>query len=346
MRDPGDTAVLENEALRVIVHPRVGGTIAAIEHRGLGASVLGTVPWAPEVAPLDSGAAPDEPTWLTRYGGGWPLLFPNGGDACEFEGTFHGFHGEASIAPWEAEIAGAVLRLTRRFRTVPVDMRELALDGDLLTIRETVRMLGGQPARVMWGHHPTFGSDLLAGPFEVQAGARKVAVDDRYDPGNNPLNPGAAGPWPSAPGKTGPFDMSRPSGKVAALACLHDFDSAWVSIRRLDDSVAAALSWDGRVFPYAWLWYELCGTPEPPWCGKTRLIGLEPNTTWPASGLAEADRRGGPLMTLQPGAEITATVRLNVFRPEGAVLGVDATGRAVLKADATAENRRPGIRTH
>jgi len=49
---------------------------------------------------------------------------------------------------------------------------------------------------------------------------------------------------------------------------------------------------------------------------------------------------------LQPGAEITATVRLNVFRPEGAVLGVDATGRAVLKADATAENRRPGIRTH
>jgi hypothetical protein len=32
--------------------------------------------------------------------------------------------------------------------------RELALDGDLLTIRETVRMLGGQPARVMWGHHP------------------------------------------------------------------------------------------------------------------------------------------------------------------------------------------------
>jgi hypothetical protein len=327
---PEDPVLLESGALRVAVDPLVGGTITAIVHRGIGASILGTVPWVPQRAPLDSGAAPDERTWLTRYGGGWPILFPNGGDACAFAGVFHGFHGEASITPWAAALDGGVLRLRRRFVTAPVEMcRALSLDGDLLTIRETVRMHGGEPVKVMWGHHPTFGSDLLDGPFEVQSGARNVAIDDGYDPDTNPLRPGATGRWPVVPGKAGPFDLSRPAGTVAATAYLHDFDSAWMAIRRLDDSLAVALSWDAGVFPYAWLWYELGGTAEAPWCGKARLIGLEPNTTWPATGLADADRRGGRLMTLQPGAAVTATVRLHVFKPEGAILGVDAEGRAI-----------------
>ena len=91
--------VLQNEQLRVTVTPEVGGTITAVEHKGLGASVLGTVPWPTEGTPLEPGAAREETLWLTRYTGGWPLLFPNGGDACEFEGVFHGFHGEGSITP-------------------------------------------------------------------------------------------------------------------------------------------------------------------------------------------------------------------------------------------------------
>jgi galactose mutarotase-like enzyme len=326
----GAPVVLESDALRVTVHPPVGGTIAAIEHKGLGASVLGTTPWQPELAPLEPGTVRDEGVWLTRYGGGWPILFPNGGDACNFDGVFHGFHGEASITPWQADLDAGILRLMRRFATVPVEMRrELAVEGDLLTIRETVRMLGTQPIRVMWGHHPTFGSDLLAGPFEIETGARQVTIDDRYDPANNPLQPGAIGRWPLVPGKAGPFDLSRPEGCIAALACLQDFAGAWASIRRLDGTVGAALSWDADVFPYAWLWYELGGTAEPPWRGRARLIGLEPNTTWPANGLADAARRGGRLLTLQPGTEIATTVRLHVFKPAGAVLGVDAHGRAM-----------------
>jgi hypothetical protein len=325
----GDPVLLESDALRVIVHPRVGGTIAAIEHKGLRASVLGTTPWQPQVAPLPPNEVRDEGVWLTRYTGGWPILFPNGGDACAFDGVFHGFHGEASITPWQVEIGSGAFRLTRRFSTVPVEMRrELVVEDDLLAIRETVRMLGVQPIRVMWGHHPTFGSDLLAGPFAIETGARQVTVDDRYDPATNPLQPGATGRWPTVPGKTGPIDLSRPQGPIAALACLQDFARPWAAIRRLDGTVGAALSWDDTLFPYAWLWYELGGTAEPPWSGRTRLIGIEPNTTWPANGLADAARRGGPLLTLQPGAEIAATVRLHVFKPAGAIHRVDANGRA------------------
>jgi hypothetical protein len=331
--------VLESEALRVTVNPGVGGTITEIRHKAIGLSVLGTTPWDVEDSPLESFAAPDERTWLTRYTGGWPLLFPNGGDACHFEGGYHGFHGEASISPWRAEAAASTLRLTRRFHTVPVHMqRDISVEGDLVVIREIAEAVGPQPVKAMWGHHPTFGSDLLDGEFEIQTGARTVSVDQGYDPPANPLLPGATGRWPMVQGKAGMVDLSRPGqgamgramgGAMAALAFLRDFDSPWISIRRLDDAVAVALSWDAATFPYAWLWCELGGTPEAPWFGQARLIGLEPNSTCFAGGIAEAQRRGERLLTLQPGIAQSATIRLQVFKPRGPVQGIDDAGRAL-----------------
>jgi hypothetical protein len=327
---------LESEHLRVTVRPQVGGTITAIEHKQLGLSVLGTVPWEPTKEPLDSGAAPDERTWLTRYTGGWPLLFPNGGDACIFDGVFHGFHGEASISPWEAEPGASSMRLTRRFRGVPVRMqRDILIEGDLVTIRERAESECDEPVTVMWGHHPTFGSDLLKGEFELDSVARRVRSDEAYDPPANPLRAGAVGRWPRIDGKNGIIDLRRPlasvaDGRLACLAYLEDFAAAWVSIRRLDDAVAVALSWDATIFPTAWLWFEIAGTAEAPWDGCTRLIGIEPNSTPLAYGLAEAHRRGARLVTLRRGVPVEAVVRLHVFKPAGPVSGVADDGRALV----------------
>jgi hypothetical protein len=329
--------LLENDQLRIVVDPMVGGTIRSVEHRALGLSVLGKVPWKAETTPLDPATVKDERLWLTRYSGGWPILFPNGGDACTFHGVFHGFHGEASIAPWDMQMDDRAIALRRRFVTVPVEMeREITLDGDLLLIRETARVTGAEPATVMWGHHPSFGSDLLEGPVEIQCNARAFLSDDHYDAPANPLRPGGKGRWPMVPGKAknALFDLSRPREPLSAMTCLADFPpkitgGAWVTIRRLDNAVGVALSWDETVFPNAWLWFELAGLTDAPWNGRTRLIGVEPNTTWPASGLAEAEARGGRLLTLVPGKEVTAQVRLQVFMPAGAVRGVNPDGRVV-----------------
>jgi hypothetical protein len=327
---------LNGDLLRVAVNPLVGGTITSIDHLGLGMSVLGTTPWDPVPSPYISCAAPDEMTWLSRYGGGWPLLFPNGGDACNFDGVFHGFHGEASVAPWNVETDGTAIRLSRRFFTVPVEMRrEISVAGEVVTVRETVRMRGDRPIRVMWTHHPTFGGDLLAGDFEIRTGARGVTVDDSYDPPTNPLKLGADGAWPSLAGKNGPVDLSRPSGKMAALAYLRDLDEAWVTIRRLDNALGVALSWDSRIFPCAWLWYELGGTAEQPWYGRARLLGVEPSTSWPGTGLADIDRRGGRLLTLEPDDEITSVIRLHIFQPTGPAHSVDENGRVIFFRDSS-----------
>lgn len=328
--DDDRAITLESESLSVVITPRVGGSITSIEHKHLHASVLGTVPWDTLDQPEPSAAAADEPTWLTRYSGGWPLLFPNAGDACTVDGIRHGFHGEASISSWT--VTGrdtAALQLRRRFFTVPVEMtRDIRVEDDVVSIRETIHMHGPAPLRVMWGHHPTFGSDLLAGDFVVETGARTVTVDADYDPPANPLPPGASGTWPTVPGATGPCDLSRPRAPAASQAYLTDFASAWASIRRTDNTVGAALSWDGEMFPCAWFWCELAGTPEAPWYGRCNLIGLEPNTTWPALGLAGAREQSAPLLELRPGHRCETWIRLHVFRPEGPVDGVDAAGRA------------------
>jgi hypothetical protein len=323
--------LLENDQLRLTVDPTIGGTIRSLEHRELGLSVLAKMPWRPETAPLDPASVKDAELWLTRYTGGWPVLFPNGGDACSFGGAFHGFHGEASIAPWAMQMDDRAIRLTRRFATVPVEMqREITLDADLLVIRETLRAVGPESARVMWGHLPSFGADLLDGPVELNSSGRGFMSDEHYDPPANPLRLGGKGRWPMVPGKTknALFDLSRPREPLSAMTCLAEFSHAWVTIRRLDNAVGVALSWDEAVFPYAWLWLELGGLAEAPWGGRTRLIGVGPNTTWPANGLAEAEARGGHLLTLAPGKEVTTEIRLHIFKPLGAVRGVDPeTGR-------------------
>ena len=102
--------------------------------------------------------------------------------------------------------------------------RELSVEGDLLIVRERLKMDGVRPVEVMWGHHATFGSDLLAGAFEITTGAKRVSVDRGYDPPANPLVPGTEGEWPIAAGKGGAADLARPVTPQAAMAYLHDFE--------------------------------------------------------------------------------------------------------------------------
>lgn len=323
------SVTIASKDLEVEISPSVGGTITKIIHLGTGLSVLGKVPWDPIETPISSFAARNEIEWLTRYTGGWPLLFPNGGDACTVDGVFHGFHGEASIAPWKFSATANAVQLSRRFFTVPVDMhREIIIEKDMLIIHERLHMRGASPIDVMWGHHPTFGTDLLAGPVEITTGARRVTVDDTYDPAANPLRPGAASNWPMAEGKRGSFDLSLPSEGMTSLAYLHDFEQAWIAMRRTDNAIATVLSWDANRFPCAWIWYELEGTADAPWYGNGRVICIEPNTTMRAYGLATAKSRGSPLLRLLPNVDIETTLRLHVFKPKGSITLVDKEGRA------------------
>ena len=321
---------IESDELRATINPNVGGTITAITHLGLGLSVLGKVPWDPVDEPIGRFGASDEAHWLSRYGGGWPLLFPNGGDACTVDGVFHGFHGEASISPWRATASDDRLELTRRFFTVPVEMRrELTVERDLLILREYLRMNGSRPLEVMWGHHPTFGSDLLAGDVEITSGAKRVTADDLYDPATNPLIAGRRWRLADASRKGSGLSISAgredrsPRWPTCTISTSPGSPSGGSTIVSLPPSPGMPIA-----FPVHGCGTSSAATAEAPWHGRGQLIGVEPNTTHPANGLRDAQLRGSPLLQLQPGDELTSEMRLHVFKPSKRIMEVDGSGRA------------------
>lgn len=302
---------LTNGRVAAEVAPGMGGAILSFRDVATGLSVLGTVPW--DWNPHPPAAAPmTEPDWLPHYTGGWPILFPNGGEACVIDGVAHGFHGEGSVVPWVAEAGAASLTLTRHFATVPVTMRRhIALEGRCLTVTTTATARA--PVTAIWGEHVTFGSDLLAGPFRIEAGPARLRADPGYDPPESPLRPGATGDWPHLPGRDGgPVDLSRPQAGWAALAYLADMARPEITVARDDGRLAATLGWEGEVFDCLWLWVELGGTPAPPWNGKARLLGLEPCSTAAGHGLAQARERGDRIVRLEPGRPVRAALRLRL----------------------------------
>jgi galactose mutarotase-like enzyme len=307
------TITLDNGTLRAKITPAIGGTITSLCYLPTGAELLARAPW--ETTSDSLPFAPDEATWLTRFSGGWPVMFPNAGDACEDGSVRHGFHGEGSVAPWQADQVAGGLNLTRRFDAVAVTMtRHLALDENRLTVTETVT--AQEPCTVAWGQHVTLGGDLLSGPTTLQTSATRLQACAQFSPPASPLVPAGTGDWPILPGRHGSVDLSRPPEGAALLACLGDFVPApWASLSRAD-GLGVRLDWTADPWPLAWYWVETGGTAEAPWNGKARMIAIEPCSTWPATGLVAARAAGGRLISLASGETRHARITLTVHSPK------------------------------
>lgn len=336
-RDP--LVTLRSEALAVAVTPGKGGDIASIRHLPTGREVLWQSPWDARPAGVALPGSDPVEAWLQAYDGGWQLLVPNGGDACVHQGVRHTFHGEAALAPWRWSVAGEALELALAFYTLPLAMtRRLTLDGDLLIIEESLLNDGATPVELVWGHHPGFGGDLLAGPARLTCGARRVIVDDRVDERGNALESGGSFDWPQVRDHRGrPLDLREPLLGRHGLAYLQDFAEGWAGLTRLDGAIGVALSWDAALFPTAWLWQELGASRSAPWFGRARVIGIEPCTSWPAHGLATVAERTGTQFRLAPGERRATTLRLHVCTGLGEIAGV-RDGRA-FGVEATGDGR-------
>jgi galactose mutarotase-like enzyme len=227
----------------------------------------------------------------------------------------HGFHGEGSVAEWQARETDRGLTLTRRFDTVPATMtRHLTLDGNRLTVAETVTAHG--PCTVVWGQHVTLGGDLLAGPTALHTSARRLLACDLFTPPESPLLPGGTGDWPILPGRHGPVDLTHPPEGASLLSCLADLGPSPCASLTRDDGLAVRLDWTADPWPLAWLWIETGGATDPPWNGQARMVAIEPCTTWPATGLVAARAKGGSVLTLAAGETRHARITLTVLSPE------------------------------
>lgn len=312
---------LRTDELEVQLDPDRGADILGVVDRQTGSQILYRTPWA-DSAQLGVWAPDSRQAWVAAYRGGWQLLCPNAGDASERKGGTWGFHGEACMLRWTVvESAPTEAQLSVRLSQAPLSIRRhVEVFGASLRVRDTVRNEGRVPVAVSVLEHVAFGAPLVGPGASLWSGARSLRAADR--------------PWPGlAPYAEAAFaalaPMSLPEGGPgqAGLGFLTDFDDHWAAITSCDADLGVALAWNGETLPHAWLWLEGNATEGLPWYRSEYIVGIEPTSTIPATGVEAVEREGGNLIELAPGDETSSTVTLTVHHDRRPVTGMTLDGK-------------------
>ncbi len=259
--------------------------------------------------------------FIDAYHGGWQEVFPNGGAPSTWDGIRFGQHDEVWRLPWTVERGSQEQTvLSVETRLLPFRLRKeirLVSGAARLEVRETATATGERPCRAMWGQHLAYGPPFLvpgtrlALPQDVPVRPHPEAINPPHrlvgpNRGRYPLLAGPAG---------GEVDLRELPGSGAASDILYAgpfADPAWYEVTR-PDGWRLRVEWRAATLPYLWLWYELGGTTGPPWYGTLVAIGLEPNSSWPTNGLAEAVDNGSALR-FDPGETLECWYTVEVER--------------------------------
>ena len=289
--------LLKKEPLTIHINERLGAEIAQIEVSGI--ELLAFYDWESPVAVSKSSTyGKQRHDWLSEYRGGWQFLMPNAGPECEVDGVNIPFHGEWSrtqvdiIAQTES-----MVRVRAGTRLPVVVEREISVlsDPDRVAITTEVRNTSNEPTSFIWGEHPAFfvrqgdKIDLPHGEVVNSAGA-------------------AIGAWPIGIGsqRLDIIDDQLPHERMHFIT---NIEHGWAALRRSD--IGIAMAWEVSDFPHVWLWQEI-GSQGFPFYGRASMIAIEPGSSCPDIGLAEARKRGQAI-ELMPGQLRKTTMSLIPF---------------------------------
>jgi hypothetical protein len=269
------------------------------------------------------------------FPGGWYEMLPNGPGPCTHRGAEFGFHGEATLLPWDYRIERddpeevRVRFWTRTFRLPLLVERVMSLkhDGATLTLDERLVSEAAHEVECLWGHHPTLGWPL------VDEGTRVflppcTAVVPEAPPAGTRFTAGHRCAWPTLRARDGQaVDLSvlpaPEAGRFQDVVRLEGLTDSWWAVVNPARQVGLALRWDRAVFPLLALWHLWGGPNDHPWYGAAYLLALEPVTDLPS--LASAAARGTALV-LQPSRPIETRLEATLFESPLAVTHVGPAG--------------------
>jgi hypothetical protein len=312
----GSAAVaVENELIRVGVLAGKGSDVYELLYKPRDVDFV----WLTERGFRSSAVAG---TFVDGYGGGWQEILPNGGAPSSHGGVSFGQHDEVSLLPWDYAIVEdaedrVVVRLTVACAKTPLRLvKELRVEAGSprLDFEETLVNESPVPVRLMWGHHIAFGAPFLAPgarirlPDGVEGIPHPLALNgDERRVGTERFH------WPLAVSPEGDeVDLSvlPPPGTPSEIVYLTGFPrQAWYEVGA--DDLGLRVEWDADVMPYLWFWQEFGGTVGYPWYGRHWNIGLEPFSSYPTNGLAEAVANGTAL-ELAPREQCTFSLSARV----------------------------------
>lgn len=261
---------LENDVLRVIVTPEVGGKIVSLLDRRTGREWLvtpehtGSVP--PGTPPPNAFRAwPYAAEYNPNQCGGWDEMIPTI-LACHYpgEGPHHGAelpdHGEAWTLPW-ADVGSHknAIDLELTGRALPYRLRrKLSLEGDTLCMAYALHNAGDAPLTYLWAAHPQFACEPGAA-IVLPAGVTEVINVLPLEWGAEFGAPGTRNPWPTFEfdGRTVAQDRvagpERHGGRKFYLP--PDRPIQWGELRQ-PSGEWLRLSWDTGLAPYCGVWID------------------------------------------------------------------------------------------
>jgi hypothetical protein len=339
-----EAVVLENRSLRLTVLTGKGTDLVECLYKPLDLDFVWlTADGIRDPADVAGGAADDVAAFIDHYEGGWQEVFPNGGAPASLQGAALAQHGEVAGLPWDWEIVSdraeaVALRCTVRARRLPFRLAKtirLAGDGPVLEIESTSTNESGVTLPAMWGAHVALGRPFLrpGSRIRLPRGLTVLPHPVPIDPLGRRRFPGEPSAWrqprPASTTGAGPDLAVLPEpGAPSEIVYLTGFaGEGWYEVHEPRAGAAFRLDWDAATWPYLWFWQEYGATTGYPWWGRHYNIGLEPFSSWPTNGLAEAEANGSALR-FAPGEQRSTRLRASIVDLRGQGAGPAPSGEA------------------
>ena len=280
--------VLENEALRAVILPELGGKIASLVSRKTGREFL-----------LQH---PDRPYRRARYADSMVDYDISGFDEClptisacsypepPFTGVMMPDHGEVWALPWKHEIRDEELTLEVAGVHLPyVFRRKIRLADSAVELDYEITNAGSKPFKYLWSAHPLLGVEAGA-EIVLPGDVRELLVD--YS-ARQRFEVGATIPWPHALSRDGKLVaanmISGPEQKTADKLFSPRLSQGYCGLRFPASGEAVFFRFDPQQVPFVGLWicqggFPAEGTPE-------FTVAIEPCSGRPDS-LVTAINRG------------------------------------------------------
>jgi len=326
---------LENERVSATIATERGAVVLELRDLTRDIQVLWKSPaWGRSPARRPSDEYGVGASFFDHYPGGMQEIFPNGGPSCAYEGAELGFHGEACKVGWTALVTyqgeRCEVRCTARLSRLPFVLSKtfsLAPDECAVRIDASITNVGRRDLYFMWGFHPALGQPLLGDRTRVYCDARRLRVHPEPFGARQHLPPGGVYAWPLAEGEDRSL-LTAPDDHSADLWYLDEFTDGWCVVENSSSDILVMLRWEIERFPYLWVWQECHDNAAYPWFGEHHMVGIEPWSSYPASGLLAAIENGtAPLIEAGAAHETTLSIGIGARDSSAGVpVGVSYSG--------------------